>query len=295
MISTIRLALAALWIAALVLAPAPAAAQSITSADIDRLENSVADISGEIGRLRARDRSAADRYQRELDDLQEEVVYLKVKMRRERNVPRSEYTELRDRLAALRSKVTGASGVERPDPGREIDRSRPASTGPGTVPVNQEMDVRLITPLSSETAQVEDRFQATTLGDLTSGGDVLVPAGSELRGVVTSVEKASRGLDRKGKLTLSFDQITVRGRNYPLRATVINVLEAEGLKGEAGKIGTGAGVGAVIGAVIGGVKGALIGILVGAGGTIAATEGKDVELASGTILRVRFDSPLEVR
>jgi len=43
------------------------------------------------------------------------------------------------------------------------------------------------------------------------------------------------------------------------------------------------------------VKGALIGILVGGGGTIAATEGKDVTLDPGTILRVRLDQPPGVR
>ena len=61
-----------------------------------------------------------------------------------------------------------------------------------------------------------------------------------------------------------------------------------------GRIGTGAGVGAIIGGILGGAKGALAGILIGGGGTIAATEGKDVELPPGTVLRVRLDSALEL-
>lgn len=72
-------------------------------------------------------------------------------------------------------------------------------------------------------------------------------------------------------------------------------LESEGIKGEAGKIGAGAGVGAIIGAILGGAKGALAGILIGGGGTIAATEGTDVELPAGTVLRVRMDAPLNLR
>jgi hypothetical protein len=76
---------------------------------------------------------------------------------------------------------------------------------------------------------------------------------------------------------------------------VTDALESEGIKGDAGKIGAGAGVGAVIGAILGGAKGALAGILIGGGGTIAATEGKDVELMPGTVLRVRLDSGLNVR
>jgi hypothetical protein len=72
--------------------------------------------------------------------------------------------------------------------------------------------------------------------------------------------------------------------------SVTQALESEGLKGEAGRIGAGAGVGAILGGILGGVKGAIAGILIGGGGVLVATEGKDVELASGTVLRVRFDS-----
>ena len=66
-------------------------------------------------------------------------------------------------------------------------------------------------------------------------------------------------------------------------------LESEGLKGEVGHIGAGAGVGAILGGILGGVKGAIAGVLIGGGGVIAATEGKDVHLPEGTVLRVRFE------
>jgi hypothetical protein len=96
-------------------------------------------------------------------------------------------------------------------------------------------------------------------------------------------------------LTVAFDRITVGTRSYPIRATVTDAIQSEGIKGDAGKIGAGAGVGAILGAILGGGKGALAGILIGGGGTIAATEGKDVELAPGTILRVRMDTALNLR
>jgi hypothetical protein len=108
------------------------------------------------------------------------------------------------------------------------------------------------------------------------------------------VDKATR-TDRSGSLTVAFDQITIRGRSYPIRATVTRALESEGVKGEIGKIGAGAGVGAIIGGILGGAKGALLGVLIGGGGTIAATPGKDVTLPAGTVLRVQFDQPLTVR
>ena len=148
--------------------------------------------------------------------------------------------------------------------------------------------MRLQTTLDSETAQVEDRFEATTVVDLLQGDRVLVPAGSTVRGLVRAVDRASR-TDRTGELTLAFDEIVVNGRSYPMRANPVDTIKSEGLKGELGKIAAGAGVGAIVGGIIGGVKGAITGILIGAGGTIAATEGNDVELPAGTVLRLRLD------
>ena len=69
----------------------------------------------------------------------------------------------------------------------------------------------------------------------------------------------------------------------------------DGIRGEAGTIGTAAGVGAIIGGILGGVKGAVAGILIGGGGMIAATDGTDVDLRAGSVLRVRLDAPLTVR
>jgi len=167
------------------------------------------------------------------------------------------------------------------------------SSRPGRVPVGQEIDVRLQTPLDSGTAEVEDRFDTTTIVDVVQNGRVLIPAGSTVRGIVRQVDRATR-TDRTGELRLSFDEIVIRGETHPIRANATQAFESEGLRGEAGRIGAGAGVGAIIGGILGGVRGALAGILVGAGGTIVATEGKDVKLPAGTILRIRLDEPLDV-
>jgi len=175
---------------------------------------------------------------------------------------------------------------------------QPASVPPSAtrneIPVGQELDVRLQSRLSSDTANVEDRFTATTVADLLQDDRTLIPAGSLVRGVVQAVEKAGR-VDRTGNLTLSFDQLTIRGADYPIRAMATEVFRSEGIEGEAARIGAGAGVGAIVGGIIGGVKGALTGVLIGAGGTILATEGKDVELPAGAIVRIRFDGPVRVR
>jgi hypothetical protein len=311
-------------VAALLLAFAvPAAAQSVTATDIQRLQDQVYEASRDLSRLGG-NTDAMGRLQSELDDLRDEVVYMKVKLRKEGSVNRNDFNDVQRRVQDLRSRARadmrgsdntggwrpnsdqpgigsrsggtagGVSGGVTGDDRTRPDQSTRAGTGSSAIPVGQEIDVRLQTELSSATAQVEQRFEATTVADLYRGNDVLIPAGSILRGVVSSVDKATR-TDRKGSLTVAFDQITIRGRNYPMRGTVTQALESEGIRGEAPRIGAGAGIGAIIGGIIGGVKGALLGVLIGGGGTIAATEGKDVTLPAGTILRVSLDTPPAIR
>ena len=328
-----RLMRPAVLMAALAIAT-PLYAQNITTSDIQRLQDQVYDASNEVSRLRSRDQNLAERLQTQLDDVRDEVVYLKVKLRKEGSVSRNDYNDVRNRVDSIRSEArtdgsrqgagswgTGSGSTSGYGSGSGSGTTSGSTSGSGSgygtgtsgnptyggtdtrpsgqtrrneIPSGQEVDVRIERELSSETAQVEDRFVATTVVDLYQGNDVLIPAGSTLRGVVSSVNKATR-TDRKGSMTVAFDQVTVRGRSYPIRATVTQAIESEGIKGEVGKIGAGAGVGAIIGGILGGAKGALLGVLIGGGGTIAATEGKDAVLPAGTILRVRFDQPLTIR
>jgi hypothetical protein len=294
-------------VALIVALAVPAAAQSpVGQSDIQRLQDEAFQAGSDISRLRGTQPAQADRLQAELDELRDEVVYLRVKLRKEGTVTRAEYADVRDRLQDLRSRARGEAPAAAPAPPAVVPPATPppadrrhetgqhAPVFTTAIPVGTEMDVRLQTTLDSDTAQVEQRFEATTLVDLYRGSDVVIPAGSIVRGVVSSVQRAGR-IERTGSLTLSFDQITVRGRAYPMRGTVTQALQGEGIKGEAGRIGAGAGVGAVIGGILGGVRGALLGVLIGGGGTIAATEGTDVRLPAGTVLRVRLDSPPEIR
>jgi len=281
-----------------------AAQTSYTNADIQRLQDAIYDASRDVAQIRSRDASLASQLQGELDDARDETVYLRVKLRKNEPISRSEYQDVRDRIENIRSRARGDSSGGYTPPASSGSTTDARSTQGSTrttaptaneVPVGTEFDVRLQTPLSSKTAQVEDKFEATTAVDLKDErGRVIVPAGSIMRGVVSSVTKAGR-LERTGKLTVAFDRITISGRSYPIRATVTQALESEGIRGEKEKIGIGAGAGAIIGAILGGVKGALAGVLIGGGGTIAATEGKDVELPAGTVLRVRLDSPINLQ
>jgi len=280
----------------------PAAAQ-LTAADVQRLQESVFDANTEIARLRSHDAERAKALQARLDDLSDEVIYLKVKLRKE-GASRSDYGALRDQIDDIRIEarslvpVPDRAGVPAPAPARNEPVEKIARQGtttrPNEIPAGTELDVRLETPLSSETAALEDRFTATTVADLYNGESLLIPAGSSVRGIVTGVAKAGR-VERTGKLTLSFDRVTVKGQAYPIHGTVTQALQSGGYRQDAGQIAAGAGVGAILGGILGGFKGAMAGVLIGGGGVIAATEGQDVNLAAGTVLRVRLESPLTVK
>ncbi len=213
--------------------------------------------------------------EREFTELQDELAYLRVKNRRGETISDRERREFSTRIDTFVQRANGMTSS--------------STAAPRTVAVGTELDVRLQTPLNSGSAQVEQRVEATTMVHLYQGDDLLVPAGSLIIGHVAAVDRATRA-DRKGSLSLSFTRLTVGSRTYDARVQVMQALESEGLRGEATRIGAGSAVGAILGGILGGVRGAVAGILVGGGGVLVATEGKDVDLPSGTVLRVRFDS-----
>ena len=257
----------------------PAAAQySVTNADMQRLQSTIDLTSRDIAQMRRGDPGYAAQLQEELEGARDEFAYLQARLRRNQPIARSEYLDLRDSISSIRGRAAGDADSRNRDP-----RDVPAGT---------QFDIRLQTRLSSATAQVEDRVDAITVVDMRRGGRVIVPAGSYMRGVVTSVDRAGH-LDRTGSMTISFDRLTIDRRSYPIRATVIDALESDG-RDEAAKVGAGAGVGAILGAILGGGKGAVAGLIIGGGGMMAATEGRDVDLRPGILLRVQLDAPLDV-
>lgn len=269
-------------------APARAQAQTqgpVTGDDIARLETTASQIDTQVTSLRKTDPTLATEVAKKLADLKDEIAYLKVKLRRDGSVGRAEYQDVRDRLDSLRIRARGEKVTAQPvleEPAGRV----------WTVPVGTEFDVRLQTPLNSGTAKVEQRFEATTMVDYTVGEAVVVPAGTLVRGFVSSVKAAGK-IDRAGSLTLSFDEIVIKGKHERLRASVVQALDAS-KTGDMTRIGAGAVVGAIIGGLLGGGKGALVGVLVGGGGTMASTEGTDIDLPVGTVLRIRIDQEVQI-
>ena len=272
---------------------APMAAQrnaANDAAEIQRLQDTAYLVERDLTSLGQRDAPRAQQLQTQLDELKDEIIYLKVKQRKEGFVQRREYADVRDRLEGLRS---DARMVPAPAPAVARRQTAPPAPSVVEIPVGTEMDVRLTDSLDSGKAMVEDRFEGTTVEDVRVDGRLAIPAGSVVRGVVTDVNPATR-TNRTARMTVTFDQVTVQGEDHPIRGTVTEAIEGSGVKGEVGRLGVGAGAGAVIGGLLGGVKGALLGVAIGGAGTLAATEGKEVRVPQGSVLRVRLDSPVKM-
>lgn len=243
---------------------------------------------------------------RELRELEDELAYLRVKARRGETVTARERRDLEDRLDRFMTRVGGTATTNSNSNNRNNNnnnrdrdnnnnnnrdrdnRTSNSASSSRAIPAGSELDVRLVTNLTSDTAKVEDAVEGTTMVDLYRGDDLIVPAGSKITGYVSSVNRASR-TDRQGALTVQFTRLTVNGRTRDVKAHVTEALESGGIKSELPGIAAGSGIGAIIGGILGGAKGAIAGILIGGGGVIAATEGKDVHLPEGTVLRVRFE------
>jgi len=296
-------------------------ARSRDAARATQLQSELDDLRDEVVYLKVKLRKEGTLSRSEYGDLRDRIDNLRLRARGESSTPVSSSSS--SSSASPSSSSTSSSSTSsaaaplppRPSapPAFPAPSSSPSSSSPSSsstassstssrsstatapagsveIPVGTEIDARLQNTLNSGTNQVEDRFEATTLVDVGVNGRVVIPAGSVMRGVITNVEPATR-TNRTARMTVSFDQVTVNGTPYPIRGTVTEAIEGEGIRGETARIGAGAGVGAIIGGILGGVKGALAGILIGGGGTIAATEGKEVQLPQGAVLRVRLDSP----
>jgi hypothetical protein len=129
---------------------------------------------------------------------------------------------------------------------------------------------------------------ATVTEPVTRNGRTAIPAGTEVRGSVASVQRAQRP-SKGGRLELEFDQLLVDGQRVGMDARVVRV-EESGIDKK--KAGLGAVIGGVLGAVLDGKSGALIGAIVGGGGAVVASSGEEVELPAGTVLTVQLERPV---
>lgn len=161
-----------------------------------------------------------------------------------------------------------------------------------TIPSGTSLEVMINTTLSSEQASVGDAWS----GSVITGRDG-IPAGTVVNGTVTGVKPAQKG-DR-AMLDLGLTSINVGGQSTPAHGTTESIIAGSTRARNLGAIAGSAAAGALIGkAVTGTGKGAVVGAVVGAGaatGVVAASDGYQVVLKSGTPLTFTTTEAMAVR
>lgn len=185
--------------------------------------------------------------------------------------------------------------------------SAPTATAPAarsewrevTLPAGMQLPIVLETSVGSDTSRIEERVQARVSRPIVLDGATVVPAGSNVSGVVTDATRSGK-VKGRAHVAVRFDTLVPRGSDerYQIRTAPIGRV-AQATKGkDAIEILAPAAGGAIVGRLLGGRKGALIGAGAGGGaGTavVLSTRGKEVHLPKGSALTLRLEQPVKVR
>lgn len=166
-----------------------------------------------------------------------------------------------------------------------------------TIPSGTTLRLELGSAVGSDTSNVEQPVRATLRSPVTVNGEVALPAGSEVTGIVTAAEGSGR-VKGRARVAMRFNAVRAHGESYDIRTSGYAQEAAATKKQDAEKIAIGAGAGAALGAILGGGGGAAKGAAIGgAGGTgvVLATKGKEVRLGPGANITTRLTAPLTVR
>jgi hypothetical protein len=195
-----------------------------------------------------------------------------------------------DNVAAGEGEAGGAAAPAAP--ARKVPVAREV-----TLPVGTTLRLELKSAVASDSSAVEDTVRATLRQPVVSAGETVLPAGTELVGVVTDVERSGR-VKGRARVAYRFDSLRFQQETYRIRTAPL-VHEAEATKGEdATKIGAGAAAGAVVGAILGGGDGAAKGAAIGGAagtGAVLATRGREVRIGPGADVNTRLEAPLTLR
>ena len=198
--------------------------------------------------------------------------------------------------AAAPASPAPAAAAPAPAPVAE-QAAPPPPPPPIVIPAGTDVVFRMGTGLSSKTARDGQAFTGTLANGIAVGGNVVIPAGSTVSGVVSEAKSAGRF---KGEAILAIRLTNVNVRGVPHRISTDEYVVTQKGKGKrtAVMVGGGAGGGALIGGLAGGGKGAAIGALVGAGaGTAGAafTGNKELSIPAESAVNVHTTAPLTVQ
>lgn len=156
--------------------------------------------------------------------------------------------------------------------------------------------VRTTSPLQSANARVGQTFETVVLDSLSIDNYSVLPSGSRIRGVVRTVQPATR--QQSGVIEVDFDRITFSdGSTLPIagRLTSVDSAERRQIESNADQrvvlVGGRGGIGA---AIAGAGSGSSSSSLLGALGALLS-EGQNVNVPTGTPLAVQLEQRLVLR
>lgn len=167
-----------------------------------------------------------------------------------------------------------------------------------TVPTGTVLQLELVDSVSSLGSTAGDSVQARVVEDVRVDGQVVIPANSQVSGHVVN----ARGLKKIGGralLSLEFTTVDTSSGETPIRASWSAQGKSE-TKKDVAIIGGSTAGGAILGRVLDKndeARGTLVGGIIGgaAGTAIAAgTKGQEIQLPSGTQIRVHLQTPVTV-
>jgi hypothetical protein len=182
-----------------------------------------------------------------------------------------------------------------------------------------QIRLQLLTDISTGAAKDGDPIMAIVTEPVAIGDELLLPAGTRVRGVVTTISKARRFSLFRGEayLNLSFRSIEIDSRLVPVQMSLLAIQKAtkdgDSRERKDVKITEGQVVeqkhdikGDVVAGTIGGGGGTLIGAifshaargfglgLAGSAVYVVARKGKEVDLPAKTGMLVRMDSTITI-
>lgn len=184
-----------------------------------------------------------------------------------------------------------------------------ASASTAEIPQGSHMLLRMENSISTRTAQTGDYVYLRTASPIASGGDIVVPSGSYVQGVVVQAKRSGR-VSGRAEMAIRLDTLTLPSGKVvkfsPHLSSVDpgdtgqkvsgkeNAIQQAPSRGEdASRIAILAGSGAALGGLTDrSWKGAGIGASAGGAvglATVLMTRGKEVELRQGSSLDVVFD------
>jgi hypothetical protein len=180
-----------------------------------------------------------------------------------------------------------------------------------TIPPDTVISVQMNGTLTSRTAHVGDKFNATVTVPVYVNGRTVIPAGAIVEGRITQVTPAKR-MNRSGTIGVDFDDIVFpNGSRVGLIGSLTSSdpstrkriddesnVSAESNNRPAVFVGASGAIGAVLGGIAGGGKGAVLGGVAGAGAGVAGvllSKGEEAQVPSGSPFGVQLKQPLIIR